>query len=178
MSAPADRTRIVTGRAVPGWSLRLALAVTVLGCAALVVDNSAQVAIAVALAAGLAWRPDGALAALTVALLAGMLLVGVPGPLSGQASALVLGTHALLRLASLAGATGARARVEVGVLAAEVRPFVGIQALAQLLALGGGLLAASAPVPWFAAAAAAGLVVVAWATLVPMLAATGRRAPR
>lgn len=169
-AAVEDRTRVLTGAAVPGWALRAVLAAAAAGALAAVASSPAQLALGAALALGLAWRPTGPLAAVLVGVAAGMLAVGEPSP--WRAAAVVLGTHAVVRLATIAGAASPTARVEVAVLAASARPFAGIQALAQVLALAGGLVAGSAPVPWLAVAAAAGLLVVAVATLVPMVAAT------
>jgi hypothetical protein len=165
-----DRTRVVTAASVPGWLLRAALALVTLAAVAAVAENSTQLLLGAALALGLGWRPVGALAAVAVAFVAGMLALVEPA--AWQPAVLVLGTHALLRLAAIAGAASWTARVELGVLRAAARPFVGIQALAQALALAGGLLGRAAPVPWLAVAAAVGLLVVAWATLVPMVAAS------
>ncbi|MEE6273646.1 hypothetical protein V2J56_09840 [Georgenia sp. MJ206] len=168
------RMRILLERAVPGWLLRLALALAVLASAASVAQDTSHLVAGVLAGAVLAWRPHPLLLGAVVALVALVLLTAPGGP-AWQLPALVLATHLAWRLGVLADAVPWTAHVEAGVLADAARPFVAIQALAQALALAATLLAGAAPVPWLAVGAAAALAVLAWATLVPMLAHTHRR---
>ena len=173
------RMRIRIERPVPGWVLRAVLAVVLLGCALTVAGNPAQVALGGAAAGLLAWRPHALLLGCVIAVLAGMLLIADPGGLTWQLLVLVLGTHVAWRLGVLASVVPWSGLVEAGVLADAGRPFLGIQALAQVLALGATSLTPAAPIPWLAVGAALALAGLAWMMLVPMLAATkDSRTPR
>lgn len=160
--APVARTRVVTDAAVPGWVLRLAMALLV-GLAGLAAgaDGQTQWAITAAIALLLAARPYGMLIALGIAVSAAMYaLDGPAGP--WQLPVLLLATHLLLVLGAYADLTGWRARLEVAILRDALPSILTVQVAAQAAGVLAAVLQDAAPVPWLIVAALAGLGLLSW----------------
>lgn len=134
---------IRTGPALPGWAVRIALALLGLGLANLVGAGGAPWLLIVVLAVLVVGWPSGfptVALVIVIALIAAMAAVP-PSPLLG--AVLVAGLPALVQLGAVAGRAGWTARIEVAALVAPLPRFVLIQAVAQPLALLGGWLAGS-----------------------------------
>ncbi|WP_225752702.1 hypothetical protein [Actinotalea sp. Marseille-Q4924] len=154
------RLRLELRPSVPGWVVRVAAGVTVLGL--LLLDRALAALGGTAAAGGLAgsglvellllaaavvavWRPTLPTAPLVLALL-GLLVLSGPDLLDSAALGLVrlvvllVGTHVLARLTGLAAHTGWSARVETAVVVRWLAPVVPVQA--AVLGLVGVVLAA------------------------------------
>ncbi|MBO3094875.1 hypothetical protein [Cellulomonas dongxiuzhuiae] len=140
---------VVTGPTVSALTLRAALALV--GVAAVVVAATMpgrvvplEVLVAmVAVGVLPAVLPRWPVAAVVVLVVGVRVLVADPAsPL--VLAALVLLVHALLRLAAVAARTGWRTRVELAVLADDLRAALVVQGAAQVLALLAGAVAAGA----------------------------------
>lgn len=158
------RTTVRTGPALPGWTVRLLVALTVLAAGPAVAGSSVQWLVLGALAVLLGVAPNGALVPLGIGLMAAMLAF-----LSTTAwwtlPVLLLATHGLLVLGAVATATAWRGRVELRVLADLVPRVVVVQAFAQLAGVAARLLGGAAAVPWLAVLAVAALAVLVAALL-------------
>lgn len=157
----APRTSVTTVAALPGWTLRLAMALVVgLGGLAAGAHDTVQWVIVAATALVLTVRPYAILTALAIVVLAAMYALGDPAP--WQLPVLLLTTHLLLVLGAHADITSVRARLEAAVLRDALPTFLAVQVVAQV----GGVLAAvlrgTATVPWLVVVAVAGLGAVTW----------------
>jgi len=152
------RVRVRTGPAVPAWTLRLLLAAVALACVALAGAGTLLSVGGAAAALVLVLRPGGSAPAVVVGYVAVVLLGTGSGGRPATTSALLLGTHLLVQLAALLGRTSWEARVELRALAAPLRRFLAVQALAQLVALlGAAVTSGGLALPWLPAVAAVGL---------------------
>ena len=155
------RTTVRTETAVPGWLLRLGIPLTVLLAGTGVARTTSQWSVVAVVALLLAVVPNGALVPVGVGVLAAMLaLLGSPSWWS--LPVLLLATHALLVLGSVATATSWRARVEVGVLRDLLPSFLAVQLVAQGAGIGASVLDGAAPVPWLVVVAVVALGALSW----------------
>ncbi len=154
------RTTLRTGPAVPALVLRAALLALVAGAGAVVAGSPTELAVAATLGAVVAVRPHAALLAIAVAVLVAMLAL-TPGPWWALVLLVVL-THAVLRVGTVADAVSWRGRVEVAVLSGALPGFLAVQAVAQVAVLLALLLDGAAPVPWLVVLAVTGLAVLGW----------------
>lgn len=161
---PPPRVEVVTGSTVHAWALRLMMVAALAGALALVTRSQGHWLVAVALLAGIAARPDGIAPALFVGGLGLLVLTGPADPWQARVFLLVFAVHLAVELGAVAGALPVEARVEWRVLARAVPVFLGVQAVAQTLALLGAWVAGQPPaMPWLPLVAAAGVAVLSWA---------------
>jgi hypothetical protein len=159
-AARAQRIELELGRAVPGWTLRVGLGgvgglLVALSRAADLPLGPTRVFVAMALvglvaAAGVAVVRPGSPAVGVLVVVVGLFEIGRPAGFTARTFVLILLVHVVLRVAAVAAQAGWRARVEVAVLAAQVREVAVVQAGVQVLAL------AAASVPLVTAGANGG----------------------
>ncbi len=134
------RVHVALGAWLPCWSLRFALGVMALLCAAMVVRSPLAWVVLILLTIAVVVRPSGIAPAALIMALALTMAVGPEGT-ALRTGLLIIGLHAVAQLGVLLGRASWTARVEIGALAVPLRRFLGIQAFVQPLALIGGWLA-------------------------------------
>ena len=171
---PLPRVEVALGAWVPGWVLRLVQATVALCCVALVQPGQGIWFLAVLGTVLLVLRPSGMVAACFVVALGLRLAVTAPEPYAVMSFLLLFGVHLLVQLARMGSAVPWLARVELRVLLPTLSRFLWVQALAQLLALGGAALTSqSLALPWLPVLVGASLSVLGW-SLLSQLTRSGR----
>ncbi len=156
---PAPVTAIEIGPAVPALVLRAGCAALVLAMSALLAVSPAQLWLGVLLGVGMLLRPSALLTGIAIAAMAAMLLLH---PVGGwRIFPLVALSHAMWQLGAVCVVVDWRARVSITVLQGEVRPLLAVQAVAQLIAVAGTLLAGAFVAPWLGVSAVLALAVLA-----------------
>lgn len=136
---PAPPIRLEGVRLVRAWVLRVALLLVGVAGVLLVTPVPAEVAIGVTVAVlATVWPGSGGPAGLV-----GVLALGVVArlePFAWQAFAVLGVVHLVVRLGALCATTGLATGIDVALLRHEARTWVGVQACAQVIALGASLL--------------------------------------
>lgn len=163
---PLPRVRIRLGARVPGAVFQLVVAAVALGSAWLVVTGPVSTFFAVAGAVLVLARPSGIACAGYAVGLGFLLAVSSSEPFAPRSFLLLFGVHLLVQLGAVASSVGWSAVLDLRVLVSPLRRFVVVQALAQLLALGGAALAsASVTLPWVPVLVGVALTALAWMIL-------------
>lgn len=135
------RVRLELGPWLPGWLLRLVLAVSVFALAAVVGGGRLAWGVLVVLAACVFVWPSGVAPGAAVIFLALLLATRPESPSPLLVAVVLAGLPAVLQFGALLGRTGPAARIEPSVLLVPVPRFLVVQAIVQPLALLGGWLA-------------------------------------
>jgi hypothetical protein len=120
---------------VPCWTIRVLCVLVGIGCAILTGAPTALIWIVSAVVALLLVWPGGVLPAVVAVVVGLCALYLDPAVTSPRPFVLLAGVHLVLQGAALTGRNGLRARIELGVLAAALRRYLPIQAVAQAVAL-------------------------------------------
>lgn len=163
---PLPRVRVRLGPWVPALVLRGVQVLVALACVALVAPGPGWRTVAVLGALLLVVRPSGIVAGCYAFALGFGLAVSSSSPWSLRSFALLLGLHLLVELARQTAGVPWATHVDLRVLVPAGRRFLPVQALAQLLALGGaGLSSTALTVPWLPVLVGVALTLLAWAVL-------------
>ncbi len=163
---PLPKVRIRLGPRVPGAVFQLLVAAVALASASLVVRGPISTFFAVAGAVLVIVRPSGIACAGYAVGLGFLLAVSPSEPLAPRSFLLLAGVHLLVQLGAVASGVGWSAVLDLRTLVSPLRRFVVVQALAQLLALGGAALSSSSvTLPWVPVLVGVALTALAWAIL-------------
>lgn len=163
---PLPRVQVSLGPWVPALLLRGVQVIVALANVALVAPGPGWRAVALLGALLLVVRPSGIVAACFAFALGFGLAVSSSTAWSLKPFILLLGLHLLVELARQSAGVPWATRVDLAVLVPAGRRFLLVQALAQLLALGGAWLSSTAlTVPWLPVLVGVSLTLLAWALL-------------
>lgn len=173
---PLPRVGIAVGAWVPGWGLRLAVAIVALVCSALLHPGHTLWVLAGLGALVVLARPSGVAAAVFAFALGFRLAVSPGDPFAATPYLLLFGVHLLITLARVASLTPWTAKIDLQVLVPPVRRFLALQVLVQLLAIAGAAVTASSvTVPWLPVLVGVALTLLAWQLLSRMIPPPRRR---